>query len=132
MKYFKIEELTRSTTAEKMDIPNVPNEQETKSLVNLVINVLDPVREYIGKPVYVNSGFRSEEVNKAVGGVSSSQHRKGQAADITRRNKSENKEIFDYIANNLDFDQLIDEKNYQWIHVSYNRDANRKQILHLK
>ena len=96
-----------------------------------MIHVLDPLREAYGKPVYVNSGYRCEALNEAVGGSKTSQHCLGLAADITGKSKSENKKIFDLAQKlELPFDQLIDESNYQWIHISY-ANKPRKQILHL-
>ena len=94
--------------------------------------MLDPLREWYGKPVTVNSGYRCPQLNRMVGGAASSQHLKGEAADITAGSKEENRKLFDYIKSHLPFDQLIDEKNYSWVHVSYKRDGNnRKQILKL-
>ena len=84
-----------------------------------------------GKPIYVNSGYRSEALNKAVGGSKTSQHVLGMAADIDTRTREGNIELFDLIAKNLSFDQLIDEKDYSWIHVSFDPKRLRNQILHL-
>lgn len=84
-----------------------------------------------GKPIYVNSGYRSEALNKAVGGSSTSQHRLGMAADIDTHTREGNIELFNLIAKNLSFDQLIDEKDYSWIHVSFDPKRLRNQILHL-
>lgn len=131
MKYFTFKELTYSNTAIARSIDNTPKEDEIKALTALVDNVLDPLREWYGKPIIVNSAYRSVTLNKAVGGVSSSQHVKGQAADITAGSKAENKKLFDYIKDHLEFDQLIDEKNFSWVHVSFNKNGNRKQVLKL-
>jgi hypothetical protein len=89
------------------------------------------LRDKYGKAIIVNSGYRCEALNKAVGGSKTSHHRYGLAADITAKSKTENKKLFN-LAQELDlpFDQLIDEKNYSWIHISYNQKP-RKQILHL-
>jgi len=109
---------------------NKPNETQHHYLRMLCEKVLQPIREAYGKPITVNSGFRTSAVNKAVGGVETSQHTKGQAADITCEN---NKELFDFIVKNkFTFDQLIDEKNYRWLHISYVPNGNRQQILHIK
>lgn len=133
MKYFKLRELTRSSKAKQLGVENTPNIEEEERLINLVHRVLDPLREWYGKPINVNSGFRNEVVNKAVGGARYSQHRKGEAADISVYSKQGNKELFNYIKDNLPFDQLINEKNYSWVHVSCKLDLtqNRGEILHL-
>ena len=129
MKYFTIKELCKTDT----DKPNTPGTTETENLTNLVDKLLDPVREKWGKPIRVNSGYRSPDVNLAVGGAATSQHLKGEAADITAGSRDDNKKLFDtIIAADLVFDQLIDENDYSWVHVSLKRNGvNRKQILHL-
>lgn len=134
MKYFTIEELTHSDTAISKGIDNSPTMQEEQNLVALIENVLDPLREAYGRPLIVTSGFRCEKLNKAVKGSSTSQHRFGQAADIRSKEdtKSENKKIFDLAQQlNLPFDQLIDEYDYNWVHISYS-PRNRRQVLHIK
>jgi hypothetical protein len=130
MKYFTFKELSKTNTG----LANVPTAEAIGNLENLVEKILDPVRELWGAPIFVNSGFRSPAVNKAVGGVATSQHLTGEAADITAGSAEKNAKLFQMIANgNYEFDQLIDEKNYSWIHVSLKRNGNnRKQILHLK
>lgn len=133
-KYFTIEELTKSSTAKRAGIKNIPNEKELKNLNSLIDNILDPLREAYGKPIIVTSGFRCEELNDLVNGVRGSQHRTGQAADIRSKvdTRKENKKLFDLvIALKLPFDQLIDEYDYNWVHVSFS-DRNRRQILHIK
>jgi hypothetical protein len=128
MKYFTIKELTSTGTG----MPNVPGTVETENLTNLVDKLLDPVREKWGKPIRVNSGYRSMTVNMTVGGATTSQHLKGEAADITAGSKEDNKKLFEIIKAGYVFDQLIDESDYTWLHVSLKRDGvNRKQILHL-
>lgn len=125
-------ELCASTTADAHNIKNTPPLQEAGNMKALAENVLDPLREWYGKPIYVNSGYRSPQLNRIVGGAPTSQHMKGEAADITAGSKAENKKLFDYIKSNLPFDQVIDEKDYSWVHVSYKRDgSNRKQVLKL-
>jgi hypothetical protein len=130
MKYFTLKELTRTST----DKTNVPGTVETENLTNLVDKLLDPVREKWGKPIRINSGYRSIAVNLAVGGSATSQHLKGEAADITAGSKEENKKLFELIKFGFVFDQLIDETDYTWLHVSLKRSGvgvNRQQILHL-
>lgn len=134
MKFFTIDELIYSDTAIKRGIKNIPNEQQKKNLIALVDNILDPLREAYGKPIIVTSGFRCEELNKIVGGANTSQHKSGCAADIRSKEdtKEENKKLFDLIQKlKLPFDQLIDEYNLNWVHVSYS-DRNRRQVLKIK
>lgn len=132
MKYFTMKELTKSSTADKLGIDNTPTPEASVALSNLVTHVLDPLREMYGKPITVNSGYRCTKLNAAVGGAKTSQHMRGEAADITAGSKTENKKLFELIRDNLPFDQLIDESNYSWVHVSYvSTSKNRKQILSL-
>lgn len=131
MKYFTIKELTESTTATIKGLDNTPTEQVEKNLTILVEKILDPLREMYGKPIIVNSGYRSPEVNVAVNGSKTSQHVLGEAVDITAGSKKENKKLFELIRDNFEFDQLINENNYSWIHVSYREGRLRKQILKL-
>ena len=130
-KNFTVNELTNSDTAERLGIDNTPNADTLENLQFLVDNVLQPLRDMYGRPITVNSGYRCPELNKAVGGSKNSQHIRGQAADITAGSKSENKHLFNLVLDNgIPFDQLIDEKNYSWLHISYNNNC-RRQILHL-
>lgn len=134
MKYFKIREFTRSDIAKRNNIDNTPSKQEEENIVLLVDNILDPLREAYGKPIVVTSGFRCDRLNNLVKGSKKSQHRTGEASDIRtlEDTKEENKKLFDLIIKlNLPFDQLINEYDYDWIHVSYS-SRNRKQILHIK
>ena len=134
MKYFTLKEMIKSDTAIRRRISNIPNEQEKENIYQLVEKILDPLREAYGKPIVVSSGFRCEKLNKAVGGSKTSQHKTGQAADIRslEDTREENKKLFDLIKElNLPFDQLINEYDYDWVHVSYS-DRNRKQILNIK
>ena len=134
MKYFKIREFTRSDIAKRNNINNTPSKQEEENIVLLVDNILDPLREAYGKPIVVTSGFRCDRLNSLVKGSKKSQHRTGQASDTRtlEDTKEENKKLFDLIIKlNLPFDQLINEYDYDWIHVSYS-SRNRKQILHIK
>ena len=131
MKHFSIEELCRSGVAARMGIDNTPNEEVRERLGELVDNVLDPLREWYGRPIMVNSGYRCEELNEAVGGVGNSQHLSGEAADIDTGNIVENRKLFDHIAVNLTFDQLIWENGGAWVHVSYKSDGNRMQVFSL-
>jgi hypothetical protein len=131
MKYFTLKELTRSATATAKGIDNTPTPEVEKNLTLLVENVLDPLREIYGKPITVNSGYRCPELNKAVGGSKTSDHVKGFAADITGGSKEENERIFNIIKHNFHFKQLIDEKGFSWVHVSYDPSNLKNQILKL-
>lgn len=132
MKYFTIEEMTKSSTAKANGIDNTPSEEGVLKLQKLIEAVLDPLREWYGKPIKVNSGYRCEALNKAIGGAKSSQHMLGEAADITVGSKEENEKLFDYIKDNLEFDQLINESDFSWVHVSYREGRLRKQVLELR
>lgn len=123
-KYFTIQELCHTDTG----LQNIPTKEQETNLFALIDNVLDPVRSIYGDKIKVNSGFRSPVVNVKVGGKRNSQHMLGMAADITCK---DNRKLFDIIKDNFEFDQLIDECNYSWIHVSFSRKGNRSQILHL-
>lgn len=129
--FFTKSELTRSDTARTLKIDNTPTPEASAALDALMWNVLDPIRRMWGKPIIVNSGYRCPKLNAEIGGSATSQHMKGEAADITAGDPTKNKELFDMIAQSaIPFDQLIDEKNYRWIHVSY-RPNGRRNILHL-
>lgn len=133
-KYFTIAELVKSDTANKKKINNTPTKEIENNLNQLITNILDPLRESWGNPIIVSSGYRCQELNKAVGGAKTSQHLLGQASDIhTKSNtREENKKLFDLIKSlKLPFDQLINEYNYKWVHVSYS-PRNRRQILNIK
>lgn len=131
MKYFTIQELSHSDTAVARGIDNYPTAEAIHNLTKLVENVLDPLREKYGKPIRVSSGYRSAILNRSVNGVTSSQHRIGEAADITVGSKEENWKLFKIIRQELPFDQLIDEKDFSWVHVSFREGRNRKQVLKL-
>lgn len=131
-RYFSLKELTRSATASSLGIDNTPDDISVENLTLLADNVLDPIRELWGAPLIVNSGYRSAELNKAIKGASKSQHMSGQAADITTGRIGDNKILFGMIQKSgIPFNQLIDENNYSWIHVSYS-ERNRREVLHLK
>lgn len=132
MRYFTIHELTKSTTAKKLGINNTPSEEELQNIRTLIEVVLDPLRQAWGRPILVNSGYRCEALNKAVDGAPTSHHLRGMAADITTGTRYGNKQLFELaIELDLPFCQLIDEKNYQWLHISYDASDIRKEIKHL-
>lgn len=134
-KNFTLEELTASATAKTNGISNNPGQTDIVNLCGLVHNVLQPLRSWWGKEVKIGSGYRSLALNRAVGGVSNSQHMKGQAADLCIDGDiAKGKKWFNYIKNTLPFDQLIWEKNLRtgayWVHVSYRCDEmNRHQVI---
>ena len=128
-------ESINSYTAKRKGIENIPNEYEITNMYILAHKVFEPLRKWVGGPIKINSFFRSEELNKAIGGSSTSQHCQGRAMDIDDvYGYKTNAEMFNYIKDNLDFDQLIWEfgtdDNPDWVHVSYlSIDENRKRCL---
>ena len=126
---FTLTELTRTSTG----ITNNPDKEKVGAIIKLCANVLQPARDMYRKPIRVTSGYRSPAVNRAVGGAKKSQHMRGEAVDITVHSREENKKLFELIRDNLSFDQLINERDYSWIHVSYkSAESNRKQVLRVK
>ena len=134
--HFTIEELYASTTATKLGINNKPQTQQLINLVYLTAFVLEPLRVAMGEPIKIGSGFRCQALNKAVGGVSNSQHLKGQAADLCiDGDLKKGKKWFEWIKTHCEFDQLIWEHNAKgnyWVHVSFvypDFGKNRKQVI---
>ena len=129
-----LEELTTSQTATMLKINNTPTPEIIENL-KVVAAQVQKVRDHFGKPLIISSGYRSEKLNSAIGGARNSQHTKGEAIDIQSTNGYTNADIFNYIKNNLDFDQLIWEygtrKEPKWVHISYKKSGNRKQILYV-
>jgi hypothetical protein len=128
-------EVTRSETAKRRGISNMPTPEHIENFKKLAVNIFQPIREHFGKPILISSGYRSAELNKAIGGSLSSQHSSGEAIDIDMDGTDiTNAQIFNYIKDNLNFDQMIWEfgtdANPDWVHVSFaaNR-SQRKQIL---
>ena len=136
-KYITFEEATTSQTAVRNKILNVPNDLELINMQLVGIRVFDVIREHFKTPIRVSSFFRSLRLNNSVGGSKTSQHVKGQAIDIQGTGKLTNQMIFDYVKENIDFDQLIHEygtdTNPAWVHISYvSKEKNRKQVLYIK
>lgn len=123
---FNLAELTVTNTG----LLNNPDADQLHYLTLLCENVLQPLRNKYGKPIHISSAFRSLLVNKAVKGSKTSQHMKGQAADIDN-GREENIKLFN-ILKTMEFDQLINEYDFNWVHVSFNPNSNRKQILNIK
>ena len=134
-KNISYKEATHSTTAKRLGIDNTPNAEQMSNMRYVAENVFQPIREHFGVPIYISSFFRSEALNKAVRGSSSSTHTKGEAMDLDADvfGRINNAQIFNYIKDHLEFDQLIWEfgtdDNPAWVHVSLSKRNNRNQIL---
>lgn len=137
-KNFSYDELIASATAKRLGLDNTPTPEEKEKLRQLAEDILQPIRDAWKSPIVVTSGYRSEEVNKAVGGVKASQHRLGEAADIKVGGKERNRKLFNFIyklisKGDIKVGQLIDEYSYSWIHISLPRKGKENnQILHIK
>jgi zinc D-Ala-D-Ala carboxypeptidase len=129
-KHITLQEATESATALRMGINNVPNEVELEAMKYVSENLFEPIREWYNKPIKINSFYRCLALNKAVNGSKTSGHVLGNSIDISGGNKVENKKIFDFIKlSGLNFDQVINEYDFTWVHISLKKDKNRKQIL---
>ena len=129
-KHITLLEATESATALRMGINNVPNEVELDAMKYVSENLFEPIREWYNKPIKINSFYRCLALNKAVNGSKTSGHVLGNSIDISGGNKAENKKIFDFIkTSGLNYDQVINEYDYTWVHISLKKDKNRKQIL---
>jgi len=135
-KHISEKEATKSITAIRLSIDNKPNDYQLQNMELIAEKVFEPLRKAVAGPIKINSFFRSEDLNKAIGGSSRSQHCQGRAIDLDDNyGYMSNNDMYNYIKNNLDFDQLIfefpDNKgNASWIHVSYvDADSNRKRCL---
>ena len=134
-KNISYKEATHSTTAKRLGIDNTPDAEQFSNMIYVAENVFQPVREHFGVPIYVSSFFRSEALNSAIRGSSSSTHMKGEAMDLDADvfGKVTNAQIFHYIKDNLECDQLIwefgTEDEPAWVHVSLSKNTNRNQIL---
>jgi hypothetical protein len=134
-KHLSLAEVSRSETAKRKGISNMPTPEHLENFKKLAENIFEPIREHFGVPIHISSGYRSKELNSAIGGSLSSQHCQGEAIDIDMDGASiTNAQIFNYIKDNLNFDQLIWEfgtdKNPDWVHASYESSGKqRKQIL---
>jgi zinc D-Ala-D-Ala carboxypeptidase len=128
-KHISWTEATVSPTALRNGIKNEPTPEILANMRRVANEVFEPLREWWGKPIRINSFYRSPELNAILKGSKNSQHMTGEAIDISTGDKANNKQLFDYVKDNLDFDQLIDEYNFQWVHISKKKTGNRKQIL---
>ena len=130
-KNLTLDEATKSATAIKNGISNKPSGEHLSNLIQIATKIFQPVRDHFQKPIIVSSGYRSKALNDLIGGASGSQHSKGEALDLD--GSVDNFLIFEFIKNNLEFDQLIwefgDDENPDWVHVSYKTENNRGEIL---
>lgn len=131
-KHITFNEATKSNTAIRNGIKNEPNAQELSNMKLVAEKCFEPLREWYGKPIRINSFFRCEKLNTLVKGSKTSQHVEGKAIDMDAGSKEENKKLFDWCKANLVFDQIINEYDYSWVHISYNASKNRNQILIVK
>jgi zinc D-Ala-D-Ala carboxypeptidase len=127
-------EAISSATALRRGIANKPTQQHLLNLKEVALHIFQPCREHFGKPLRVTSGYRSEALNEAIGGSKKSQHSKGEALDMQSTKGYTNKELFMYIKDHLEFDQLIGEfpdnvGEYAWVHCSYKKEGNRGEVL---
>ena len=130
-KNFVLSEITHSNTAKRLGIENGPNKEHLQSLQRTVSNLLQPIRDALG-PIRISSGYRNPSLNRAIGGSVSSQHCKGEALDLQfwEVGQMNNKVIYDWIIkSDIEFDQMINEFDFAWIHISLKDKGNRKQVL---
>lgn len=126
--------MIRSSKADTFNIDNWPKDADIMDNIIFTMECLDKIREDYGQPLYITSGYRCEELNERLKGSKTSQHMKGQAADIQLGSIEKNRAFFNWCQcniNDLPIDQLIDESNYSWVHCSFKKDGGRKQVLHL-
>ena len=134
-KHISSKEGVYSRTATRLNIDNAPTDEHERNMVLVAEEIFEPLRIYVGGPIKINSFYRSPELNRAIGGSSKSQHCKGQAIDIDDTfGKMSNAEMYEFIKENLDFDQMIwefgSDKNPDWVHVSYvSPEKNRNRCL---
>ena len=131
-KHISFDEATKSITAIRRGIFNKPGEVELANMKLVAEKCFEPLREWYGKPIKINSFYRSKALNTAVGGSSRSQHISGEAIDIDAGSRDENKKLFDWLKENIEFDQVINEYDYSWVHISYRKNNNRNQVLIIK
>ena len=130
-KNFVLSEIIRSNTARRLNINNAPNKEHLRSLQILIRDLIQPMRDALG-PIRISSGYRNPALNRAIGGSRKSQHCKGEALDIQfwKDGKMCNKEVYDWvIEERIEFDQMINEFDFAWIHISLKDKGNRRQVL---
>ena len=129
---FTMSELLKSEVAEKYNISNIPDKQSLDNMLILICECLQPLRNYIDKPMIISSGYRSSRLNghPLINGAQNSQHVTGQAVDFTIKGMTPKQIIEKIKASGVEFDQLLNEHNI-WVHISYNKGKNRKQVLEI-
>ena len=130
-KNFTLSEVTRSNTARRLNIDNAPKNEHLKNMQRLITNLIQPMRDELG-PIRVTSGYRSPELNRAIGGSKKSQHSKAEAVDIQfwSEGQMDNQKIYNWILKSgLEFDQMINEFDFAWIHISLKEKKNRNMVL---
>lgn len=127
--HISYEEATKSPTAIRNGITNEPTPEVLENMKVVAEACFEPLRKWYGKPIKVNSFFRCTLLNEKVGGSKTSQHVKGEAMDIDAGSKEENKKIFEWCKANLVYDQLINEYDFSWVHISFRKGNNRNQTL---
>jgi len=133
-----LHEMVKSNTATRLNIDNKPSDEHLSNMILWAENIFQPIRNHFGEPIFISSGYRSAKLNKVIGGSEYSQHCNGMAGDIDQDNRASgvtNRDIFDFILDHLNFDQLIleypdEDENPEWVHVSYiSKEQNRNQVL---
>jgi len=130
-KNFVLSELTKSNTAKRLGIKNEPTKEHMDNLQVLIRDLIQPIRDGIG-PIRISSGYRNPELNRAIGGSRKSQHCKGEALDLQfwEMGEMNNKAIYDWVLESgIEFDQMINEFDFAWIHISLKGEDNRRQVL---
>jgi len=128
---FVLSEITRSNAAKRLGIDNGPSKEHLRSIQRIITNLIQPMREALG-PIRISSGYRNPALNRAIGGSVKSQHCKGEALDLQfwSEGKISNKEIYNWVLESgVEFDQMINEFDFAWIHISLIKEDNRKQVL---
>lgn len=128
-KNFSMSEFIKSDTAIKRKIDNTPSKEVESNIKTLVINVLQPLRDYMECSATINSGYRCKALNDVVKGSKTSGHMSGRCADVTFGSKSLNKKAFEWVKNNCKYRQLIDEYDFKWVHIDYDKSDNKMQVL---
>lgn len=130
--HITLNEAIKSNTAIRHGIDNTPSLDVAKNMILVANKCFEPLRKWYGKPIRINSFYRCAELNALVKGSETSQHLTGEAMDIDAGDEVENEKLFNWAKDNLEFDQLINEYGFSWVHISYKKEGNRNQILIVK